>query len=83
MVQWILKKIKPQKSDILGFFIFLLVFVLIVVLIPVIIKLFWGWIIPDIFPGAVEQSLITDSISWGTTFKLMIFFLFINILSVN
>lgn len=37
------------------------------------IKLLWPWTIPDIFPGAVDQGLITRKISWYTSFKLAIF----------
>ena len=83
MILKILNKIRSKKDDILGIFILVLVFVMIVALIPVIIKFSWGWIIPDIFPGAVEQGLISESISWGTTLKLMILFLLFNILSVD
>ena len=35
-----------------------------------IIKLWWSWAIPDLFPGAVQQGLIAASISWWTSFKL-------------
>jgi hypothetical protein len=34
-----------------------------------ILKFAWGWIIPDIFPGAVSQGLIIASLSWHTAFK--------------
>ena len=37
------------------------------------VKLLWGWTIPDLFPGAVEQGLIARSISWYTAFKVAIF----------
>jgi len=36
------------------------------------VKLGWGWIVPDLFPGAVAQGLIAESISWLTAFKLAI-----------
>jgi len=36
------------------------------------IKVFWSWIVPDLFPGAVEQGLIAESVSWLTTLKLAI-----------
>ena len=38
-----------------------------------IIKLVWAWTIPDLFPGAVEEGLIAESLSWYTAFKLAIF----------
>ena len=34
------------------------------------IKLWWQWAVPDLFPGAVEQGLVAASISWFTSFKL-------------
>ncbi|MDE1833257.1 MAG: hypothetical protein KGH58_02460 [Candidatus Micrarchaeota archaeon] len=45
-----------------------LVIVLIVALF--IIKLAWGWVVPDLFPGAVSQGLISGTIGWYTAFKL-------------
>jgi|LGVF01.2.fsa_nt_gb hypothetical protein len=32
-----------------------------------------AWTIPDIFPGAVAQGLVAESISWYTAFKVAIF----------
>jgi len=43
----------------IGFFVTLLV-----------IKGLWGFIIPDLFPGAVKQGLIAKSISWATAMKV-------------
>ena len=37
------------------------------------LKLIWAWVIPDLFPGAVEQGLVAESLSWWTAFKLAIF----------
>jgi len=37
------------------------------------LKLLWAWVIPDLFPGAVSQGLVTAEISWWTSFKLAIF----------
>jgi membrane protein implicated in regulation of membrane protease activity len=51
--------------------IFLFLLVLIVALF--LLKLLWGWTIPDLFPGAVAQGLIVSEISWYTAFKLAIF----------
>ena len=42
------------------------------------LKLMWAWIIPDLFPGAVEQGLVAGTISWFTALKVA---LFIGILS--
>ena len=37
------------------------------------IKVLWGWVIPDLFPGAVEQGLIAENISLATAGKLSLF----------
>ena len=37
------------------------------------VKTLWGWTIPDILPGAVEQGLVARSISWFTALKIAIF----------
>ena len=34
------------------------------------IKLTWGWIVPDVLPGAVSQGLVAESITWLTDLKL-------------
>ena len=49
-------------------------FIGIVAIAFLVIKLLWAWIIPDLFPGAVEQGLVAAEISWLTSFKLAIFF---------
>lgn len=36
------------------------------------IRVFWSWIIPDLFPGAVNNGLIANTISWFTAFELAI-----------
>ena len=33
----------------------------------------WSWVMPDLFPGAVESGLIASEISWFTAFKLALF----------
>ena len=59
------------------FFIFLpgilVVIAVVFVLVLFLVKILWSWTIPDIFPGAVEQGLIADSISWMTSLKIAIF----------
>lgn len=42
----------------------------IVILATLLIKLMWGWTVPDLFPGAVETGLIAAHISWWSAFKL-------------
>jgi len=37
------------------------------------IKFLWAWTVPDLFPGAVKQGLVAETISWLTAIKLAIF----------
>ena len=37
------------------------------------IKFMWSWVMPDLFPGAIENGLIASEISWFTAFKLALF----------
>ena len=48
-------------------------FVGLLVLALLIIKVLWAWTIPDLFPGAVDQGLIVESLSWFAALKLAIF----------
>ncbi len=36
------------------------------------VKVMWAWVVPDIFPEAVKQGLVTETISWFTSFKIAI-----------
>ena len=38
-----------------------------------VIKALWAWTMPDLFPGAVSQGLVAETISWGAAAKLAIF----------
>ena len=46
--------------------------VVVFVLALLLIKLVWGWAIPDLFPGAVEQGLVAAEITWFTALKLAV-----------
>ena len=35
----------------------------------ILVKLLWTWTIPDLFPAAVDQGLITDNLTWLTAIK--------------
>jgi hypothetical protein len=37
------------------------------------VKLLWSWTIPDLFPEAVKQEMITGDLTWYAAFKLAIF----------
>lgn len=36
-------------------------------------KLMWGWVVPDLFPGAVQQGLVVASLTWWQAFKFSLF----------
>ena len=38
----------------------------------ILFKFVWAWVIPDLFPGAVEQGLISANLTWFATFKLAV-----------
>jgi hypothetical protein len=38
----------------------------------VVFKFVWAWVVPDLFPGAVAQGLISENLSWLATFKLAV-----------
>ena len=56
-----------------GCFSIVALFFGVLVLALFLIKVLWAWTIPDLFPGAVEQGLVAESLSWFTAFKLAIF----------
>jgi uncharacterized membrane protein len=36
----------------------------------VLFKFVWGWVVPDLFPGAVEQGLVAADLTWLAALKL-------------
>ena len=42
------------------------------VVVMFLVKILWAWTVPDLFPGAVEQGLVAESISWLTAVKIAI-----------
>jgi hypothetical protein len=35
-------------------------------------KFVWAWVVPDLFPGAVEQGLIAANLTWLASLKLAV-----------
>lgn len=38
----------------------------------VVFKFVWAWVVPDLFPGAVAQGLISANLTWLATLKLAV-----------
>ena len=38
----------------------------------VLFKFVWAWVVPDLFPGAVTQGLISSDLTWFAAFKLAV-----------
>jgi hypothetical protein len=51
----------------------ILVQVAVVFVISIIVfKFVWAWVVPDLFPGAVAQGLISANLTWLATLKLAV-----------
>ncbi|MCK4544407.1 hypothetical protein KAU43_02610 [candidate division WOR-3 bacterium] len=67
-----------MKHSIMSFYPKILFLLLGVFLIgPYLIQWLWGWTIPDLFPGAVENGLIAKNIPWLTGLKVSILIAFL------
>ncbi|KPL18133.1 MAG: hypothetical protein AMJ93_14165 [Anaerolineae bacterium SM23_84] len=38
----------------------------------IVFKFVWAWVVPDLFPGAVAQGLISGNLTWFATLKLAV-----------
>lgn len=38
----------------------------------IVFRFVWGWVVPDLFPGAVAEGLIVEDLTWATAFKLAV-----------
>jgi hypothetical protein len=38
----------------------------------IVFKFVWAWVVPDLFPGAVAQGLISSDLSWLASLKLAV-----------
>ena len=47
----------------------------------ILVKLFWGWTIPDLFPNGVAGNLVSETISWWSAIKLSILFTLLSAVS--
>ena len=67
------KVIEKQVTEGVIKWVPILIQILIAFTISVIIfKFVWGWVVPDLFPGAVTQGLISANLSWLAALKLAV-----------
>ena len=38
----------------------------------IVFRFVWGWVVPDLFPGAVAEGLVVEDLTWLTAFKLAV-----------
>ena len=38
----------------------------------IVFRFVWGWVVPDLFPGAVAEGLMVGDLTWLTAFKLAV-----------
>jgi hypothetical protein len=38
----------------------------------IVFRFVWGWVVPDLFPGAVAEGLVVENLTWLTAFKLAV-----------
>jgi hypothetical protein len=67
------KEIEKKVTNWVEVAISVLISVAVVFVISVVIfKIVWGWVVPDLFPGAVDQGLISGDLSWLAAVKLAV-----------
>ena len=64
-----MKKFIAVLATAVGFFS---IFIGVILFVAVLVTIVWGWVIPDVFSGAVEQGILPASITWFQAVKLSI-----------
>jgi hypothetical protein len=42
------------------------------VIAAILFKFVWAWVVPDLFPGAVQEGLVAANLSWLASIKLAV-----------
>jgi len=67
------KKVESWVTEVVPVGITILITVAITSVITVVVlKLVWAWVVPDLFPGAVDQGLISSDLTWLAAIKLAV-----------
>lgn len=64
----------PDDSVATTVFKIIVVFVILVVISTLLTCWIWGWVVPDVFQGAVKTGLLPAKITFWQAFKLSILF---------
>jgi hypothetical protein len=62
---------KVEKGVTVGITILIQVAIMFVISM-IVLKFVWAWVVPDLFPGAVEEGLIAASLTWLASLKLAV-----------
>ena len=67
------KEVEKQVTDWVTVAITVIIQVAVMFVIALILfKVVWAWVVPDLFPGAVEQGLIAADLTWLASLKLAV-----------
>ena len=67
------KRIEKQVEEaVISWTTILVTVVMTFVLSVVVFKFVWAWVVPDLFPGAVTQGLISADLTWLAALKLAV-----------
>ncbi|NIM94523.1 MAG: hypothetical protein GTO18_12550 [Anaerolineales bacterium] len=65
------KEIEKQVTNWVTVAITVIIQVIVMFVIALVLfKLVWAWVVPDLFPGAVDEGLIVADLTWLTALKL-------------
>jgi len=67
------KEVEKQVTDWVTVAITALIQVAIMFVIALVLfKVVWAWVVPDLFPGAVDQGLVIADLTWSASLKLAV-----------
>ena len=67
------KEVEKQVTDWVTVAITAIIQVVIMFVIALVLfKVVWAWVVPDLFPGAVDQGLIIADLTWSASLKLAV-----------
>ena len=67
------KEVEKRVTEAVTSGVTILVTVIVTFVIAVVLfKFVWAWVVPDLFPGAVEQGLVAADLTWLASLKLAV-----------